>query len=298
MVERGIILAGGRSKRLYPVTRTLSKQLIPVYDKPMVYYPLTTLMLAGIRTILVITNPEEVSLFRRLLGDGSQWGIELQYETQAEPRGLADAFIVGRRFGAGKPVALILGDNLFYGEGLASLLKKSAALTRGGRIFAYYVIDPQRYGVVTFSGDGMVTSIEEKPVHPRSSYAVTGLYFYDEAVYDLAAAVKPSPRGELEITSVNQAYLEKGRLEVELLGRGIAWLDTGTHESLLDASTFVASIERRQGLKIACPEEIAYRQGYIGASEVENLAAALRDTEYGTYLSTLLARDRQYLSRG
>jgi glucose-1-phosphate thymidylyltransferase len=297
MVEKGIILAGGRSTRLYPVTRTLCKQLMPVYDKPMVYYPLTTLMLAGIRDVLIITNPEERPLFERLLGDGSKWGMELRYEVQVKPRGLADAFIIGRAFGAGKPVAMILGDNIFYGEGLAALLRKSAALERGARIFAYYVADPERYGVVDFNREGKARSIEEKPERARSSYAVTGLYFYDAEVYEMALNVQPSTRGEIEITSINKAYLDRGVLDVEVLGRGIAWLDTGTHDSLLDASTFVATIEKRQGLKIACPEEIAYRQGFINSERLEELAAELKNADYGAYLLQLLDLDKRYLSR-
>jgi glucose-1-phosphate thymidylyltransferase len=263
----------------------------------MIYYPLTTLMLSGIRDILIITNPDERHLFERLLGDGSRWGIVLSYAAQSSPRGLADAFIVGRNFGEGKPIAMILGDNIFYGEGLAALLKESVRLAQGARVFAYYVVDPSRYGVVEFDRAGKALAIEEKPANPRSSYAVTGLYFYDERVYDLARSVKPSRRGEIEITSINRAYLEKGDLAVTILGRGTAWLDTGTHEFLLDASTFVASIEKRQGLKIACPEEIAYRQGYINEARLEELAEELGNNEYASYLKMILRQDRQYMSR-
>ncbi len=296
MIEKGIILAGGRGTRLYPVTRTLSKQLMPVYDKPMIYYPLATLMLAGIRDILIITNPDERHLFERLLGNGQQWGIQLRYETQEKPRGLADAFIVGKKFGAGKPVAMILGDNIFYGEGMASLMIESARITSGARIFAYYVVNPERYGVVEFDRGGKALSIEEKPARPRSSYAVTGLYFYDQSVYEIAETVTPSARGEIEISSINQVYLARGTLDVVVLGRGIAWLDTGTHESLLDASTFVATIEKRQGLKIACPEEIAYRQGFITAQQLEKLVATLSQTDYGSYLDRLLKSESKYMS--
>ncbi len=268
---------------------------MPVYDKPMIYYPLCTLMLAGITEILVITRPEESSLFKCLLMDGSQWGISISYAVQTEPRGLADAFIVGRQFVASDPVALILGDNIFYSEGLGKILH-GAMRQQGACIFAYYVNDPGRYGVVEFGGDGSVLSLEEKPAQPRSSYAVTGLYFYDGTVCDIAAEVKPSKRGELEITSVNQEYMRRGDLRVQVLGRGTAWLDTGTHDSLAEASSFVATIERRQGLKIACPEEIAYRRKLISAEDLERVAAPHLKSEYGQYLVGLLKRERDYLS--
>jgi glucose-1-phosphate thymidylyltransferase len=286
--RKGIVLAGGSGTRLHPATLALSKQLLPVYDKPMVYYPLSTLMLAGIRDILVISTPQDTPRFEALLGDGAQWGLNLSYCVQPSPDGLAQAFILGRRFVAGDPSALVLGDNIFYGHALQGLLHKAAVRTEGASVFAYHVHDPERYGVVAFDDAQRAVSIEEKPRVPKSSYAVTGLYFYDGQVCDIAADIRPSARGELEITDVNARYLTQGSLNVEIMGRGFAWLDTGTHDSLLDAGQFIATLERRQGLKVACPEEIAYRSGWIDAAQLEALAQPMLKNGYGQYLRRLL----------
>jgi glucose-1-phosphate thymidylyltransferase len=288
MKRKGIILAGGSGTRLHPATLAISKQLLPVYDKPMVYYPLSTLMLAGIRDILVISTPQDTPRFEALLGDGSQWGLSLCYCVQPSPEGLAQAFILGREFIAGDPSVLVLGDNIFYGHDFQSLLQAACARPSGATVFAYHVNDPERYGVVEFDAGRRAISIEEKPKSPRSNYAVTGLYFYDAQVCDIAASLKPSPRGELEISDVNARYLAQGQLDVEIMGRGYAWLDTGTHDSLLEAGQFIATIERRQGLKVACPEEIAFRAGWIAPAQLEALAAPMHKTSYGQYLARLL----------
>ncbi len=294
--RRGIVLAGGTGSRLLPTTRSISKQLLPVYDKPMIYYPLSVLMLADITEILIITRPEERHLFERLLGDGAQWGLRLDYATQDAPRGIAEAFIIGEKFLDGAPVAMVLGDNIFYGEGLGRTLRRAGRAGDPAAIFAYYVQNPRDYGVVEFDADGAVRSIEEKPSQPRSSYAVTGLYFYDERAPAMARALKPSARGEIEITDLNRRYLDEGVLKVHVLGRGAAWLDMGTHDSLLEAGNYVATIERRQGLKIACPEEIAFRRGLIGLDQLRALAEAMGQTDYGRYLLALTEESRTYLS--
>ncbi|HEX5360899.1 MAG TPA: glucose-1-phosphate thymidylyltransferase RfbA [Fluviicoccus sp.] len=290
MARKGIILAGGSGTRLYPLTISISKQLMPVYDKPMIYYPLGTLMLAGIRDILIITTPRDKEAFYQLLGDGSQWGLNLSYAVQPSPDGLAQAFIIGERFIGNDPVSLVLGDNVYYGHGLQDLLKSAASHDQGATVFGYYVSDPERYGVVAFDGDGKAIDLEEKPKKPKSNYAVTGLYFYDNDVVSIAKEVKPSDRGELEITDVNKAYLAKGQLRVELMGRGYAWLDTGTYGSLLDAANFIQVMQARQGLQISCPEEIAYRMGWISAEQVEVIARPLSKNSYGQYLLDMVKR--------
>ncbi len=287
-MRKGIILAGGSGTRLYPVTQVVSKQLLPVYDKPMIYFPLSTLMLAGIRDILIISTPSDTPRFEQLLGDGHQWGLHIQYAIQPSPDGLAQAFLIGREFIGQSPSALVLGDNIFYGHDFSSMLERADAQPEGATIFAYAVNDPERYGVAEFDASGRVIALEEKPLNPRSRYAVTGLYFYDNQVCDLAASLEPSLRGELEITDLNRLYLERGRLQVQLMGRGFAWLDTGTHESLLDAAQYIQTVEKRQGLKIACPEEIAYRKGMISAAQLEQLAQRMKNNGYGQYLLRIL----------
>ena len=290
MIEKGIILAGGSGTRLYPLTQAVSKQLMPIYDKPMIYYPLGTLMLAGIRKILIITTPQEQTLFQNLLKDGSQWGIEISYAVQPKPEGLAQAFIIGRDFVGSDGCCLILGDNIFYGSGLVNLVQKARRREQGATIFGYWVNDPENYGVVEFDDDGKAVSLEEKPQSPKSNYAVTGLYFYDNQALDIAANLRPSARGELEITDLNKVYLENQRLTVEKMGRGFAWLDTGSHDALLEATNYIATIEKRQGLKVCCPEEIAYNLGLIDAGQLRDLAAALNKNNYGKYLLSLIGQ--------
>ena len=289
---KGIILAGGSGTRLFPITEAISKQLLPVYDKPMIYYPLSTLMLAGIREVLIISTPVDLPQYRRLLGDGSRFGIRLEYAAQPKPEGLAQAFLIGKQFVDGGAVALILGDNLFYGHGISAQLQRAAKTPHGATIFGYWVKDPERYGVVEFDANGLAVSIEEKPVHPRSNYAVVGLYFYDNTITGIAESIKPSPRGELEITDVNNVYLKRGHLNVQMFGRGMAWLDTGTHESLLQAGNFVETIEQRQGLKIGCPEEVAYNMGFLAAADLERVAAHYKNSGYGDYLLGLIRSPR------
>jgi glucose-1-phosphate thymidylyltransferase len=293
MITQGIILAGGTGTRLHPLTKGISKQLMPIYDKPMIYFPLSALMLAGIRRVLIITTPHEQAMFRALLGDGKQWGMELVYAAQPSPDGLAQAFLIGREFIAGRPCALVLGDNIFYGHGLSAALQSAAAREEGATVFGYWVKNPSDYGVAEIAADGRVIGLEEKPAKPKSPYAVTGLYFYDKHVVDLAASLKPSARGELEITDLNRLYLERGALRLEKLGRGYAWLDTGNPDALLQAANYIQTIQHRQGLQVSCPEEIAFRQGWIGPDQVAQIAAQLSKTAYGQYLSSLLAEPRE-----